>query len=463
MLLKISTTHQPATDLGYLMGKHPDRFQTKKLSFGKAHIFYPVATVEYCEMAMLLDVNAIALARKREKNYATSFALEHYVNDRPYVASSFLTTAIARVLGSALNGNCKTHPELAETALPLEAELSVISAKGGEKMIRAFFEPLGYEIHLKGYALEEQFTEWGQSHYFKLQLKNTLTLSDLLTHLFVLIPAMDYNKHYYIGEEEVEKLLEKGGDWLKQHPENEWITRRYLKNRKAYTQKAMAELTDEGWQIAEKKEANEIELEKKLSLHQIRHQAVIKQLKKSGATTIVDLGCNTGKLLQELVKVPQFRKIVGYDVSHRALEIAHRRLYLEDASERHKERLQLMHGSLTYRDQRIENFEAAALIEVIEHLEPNRLRALEKVVFACAKPTTVIVTTPNQEYNVLFPTLPVGKFRHGDHRFEWTRAEFETWCTKIGEEFGYSYEIFPIGEEDEKLGSPSQMVVFSIM
>lgn len=465
MLLKITTTHQPATHLGYLLGKHPDRFQTKNLAFGKVHIFFPEATPERCQMAMLLDINALKLARSYDKKYAQSFALANYVNDRPYVASSFMTTAIAKVLGSAMNGNCKTHPELAETPLPLTAEISVIAAKGGETIIRRFFEPLGYEVSLQAHVLDANFPDWGASNYFDLKLEQTVRLSDLLTHLFVLLPALDANKHYFISEDEIEKLLTKGGEWLKKHREYQWITRRYLRNKRSYANAAIARLAKENAFTEPDTEGNaatEKQLEKTLTLHQIRHQAVIEQLKKSGAKSVIDLGCNTGKLLKELVKVSQFERIVGYDVSHKALQIAHRKLYLENASERMRERLQLWHGSLTYRDRRIEDFDAAVLVEVIEHLEENRLRALERIVFACAKPSTVIVTTPNRAYNVLFPTLAAGKFRHPDHRFEWTRAEFQAWTERISQEFGYQVARFPIGEVDKTHGAPTQMAVFKI-
>lgn len=461
MLLKITTTHQPATDLGYLLVKHPDRFQTKDLPFGKAHVFYSEASESRCTAALILDVNSIELARKKRRDFAGSFSLGHYVNDRPYVASSFLTTAITKIYGSALNGTCKQKPELVDEKMPFEIEISVVSAKGGEEMIRRFFEPLGYEVEVENFELDSQFPEWGASPYFKLKLIKTTTLQAILTHLYVLLPALDNNKHYYIGKDEIEKLIERGGDWLKNHPANELISRRYLKNKPSFSREALSKLVGENQiESEEKSEKEEAILEKKLSVHQMRLQTVFDEIKNSGAKTVVDLGCGEGKLLKLLIQEKQFEKIVGMDVSYRSLETAKRKLYYENMAPRMQERIDLIHGALTYRDARIEGFDAAALVEVIEHLDESRLAAFEKVVFGNARPTIVVITTPNGEYNTLFENLEEGKFRHSDHRFEWTRKEFQDWCTHILEDFEYDFEIKPIGEEDEKYGSISQMVIF---
>ena len=106
-------------------------------------------------------------------------------------------------------------------------------------------------------------------------------------------------------------------------------------------------------------------------------------------------------------------------------------------------------------------FDAAAVIEVIEHLDAPRLAAFERVVFDFARPATVVITTPNADYNPLFPTLPAGQMRHRDHRFEWTRAEFARWAEGIASRFGYSVRIQPVGPEDAALGAPTQMGIFS--
>ena len=355
MLLTISTNHKPATDLGYLLHKHPDRCQSFDLSFGKAHVFYPEASADRCVACLLLDVDPVGLVRG--KGNWKGGPLDQYVNDRPYVASSLMSVAISQVFGSALAGRSKERVELVETPIPLTVRIDVLPVRGGKELLQRMFEPLGYTVTATQHSLDEQFPDWGEGHYFSVELEQTTTVAELLQHLYVLIPVFDGRKHYYIGPDEVEKLLAKGESWLH----------------------------------------------------------------------------------------------------------AHRRLKLDRLPERQRERIQLIHGSLTYRDKRLANFDAAAVVEVIDHLDPPRLKAFERVVFEQAQPRTVVLTTPNQEYNVMWESLPAGEVRHSDHRFEWTRAEFQEWANGIAERFGYSVRFLPVGPEDAEVGAPSQMGVFERM
>lgn len=225
MLLTITSTHRPANDLGYLLHKHPDRFQTFDLSFGKAHVYYPEVGPERCSACLMLDVDAVGMVRGKNPDH--NFLLAQYVNDRPYAASSFMSVAISQVFGSALQGRCKDRPNLVASPLPLEARIDVLSVCGGEKVLRAMFEPLGYEVEAVGHPLDGRFPEWGESPYFSVAVRKTTTLSELLTHLYVLIPVFDSRKHYFVGEDEIEKLLAKGEGWLASHPEKDEIARRY--------------------------------------------------------------------------------------------------------------------------------------------------------------------------------------------------------------------------------------------
>src|SRR3954465_16083251 len=203
MLLTITSNTPPATDLGYLLAKNPARLHTFDLPFGKVHVFYPEASPERCTAALLLDVDPVGLVRGRHGRAGEGGALEQYVNDRPYVASSFLSVAIARVLGSALGGRSKDRPELAQQAIPLVARISVLPCRGGETFLRRLFEPLGYVVAATGHVLDETFPDWGDSPYFTVQLQHpAITLHDLLTHLYVLVPVLDNDKHYWIGEDE---------------------------------------------------------------------------------------------------------------------------------------------------------------------------------------------------------------------------------------------------------------------
>jgi 3' terminal RNA ribose 2'-O-methyltransferase Hen1 len=283
-------------------------------------------------------------------------------------------------------------------------------------------------------------------------------------HLYVLIPVFDNAKHYWIGEDEIEKLLAKGEGWLAGHPEKEEITRRYLKFQPSLFREALARLVQEEPLDAEEDERaadkTEDALETPLSLNEQRLGTVMAALRASSAKRVLDLGCGEGKLIRELLKEKQFEEIIGMDVSIRSLEVAQRRLKLERLPTKQAERVLLIHGSLMYRDKRLNGFDAAAVVEVVEHLDPPRLSAFERVLFEFAKPRTVVLTTPNREYNLKWETLGAGRFRHPDHRFEWTRQEFQDWAKGIGGRFGYAVRFLPVGPEDEKLGPPTQMGVF---
>jgi 3' terminal RNA ribose 2'-O-methyltransferase Hen1 len=462
MLLRIANTAVPATDLGFLLHKNPANLHTAVLAFGSAHVFYTEAAPERCTACLLLELDPVELVRGGRQ-------LEDYVNDRPYVASSYLTVAMGRIFGTALAGNCQRRPELVAAKLPLAIAVEVVRARGGADTLRRLFEPLGYRVGATQIPLDDQFPEWGDSRYFRLTLEAEVTVHDALSHLYVLLPVLDDEKHYYVGDAEVEKLLRHGESWLAGHPERHLIVQRYLKHRPSLVDEALARLLDQESASVEAAESQteraalaEKDLERPMTLHTERLSLVAARLKALQAKTVLDLGCGEGKLLRRLLADRWFERIAGMDVSHRSLEIAASRLRLERMPERQRKRIELMQGSLLYRDKRLSGFDAAALVEVIEHLDRPRLAAMERVLFEFARPRHVLVTTPNREYNALFPTLAPGKLRHGDHRFEWTRAEFAEWARTTGARFGYQVTFEPVGPVDERHGAPSQMAVLSL-
>lgn len=460
MLFTITTTAHQAEDLSFLLHKHPARVQVFELKFGKVHIFYPEVNETRCTAAMLLEVDPIALARRHRGGGGST--LGTYVNDRPYVASSFLSVAISQVFGTALAGHCKDLPDRVDEAMPFEVNIAVLPCRGGETVLRRLFEPLGYQVEATPYALDNQFPQWGASRYFTVNLRITCSLQLLLSHLYVLVPVLDDEKHYYVGEDEVRKLLRRGERWLPSHPARDLITERYLKYQRSLVREALARLQEDAVApdaTAERYAAAEEALEAPVRLNALRLEAVLEALKQCSARRVLDLGCGEGKLLVMLMKDAYFERLVGMDVSAQALENAAKRLRLDSHPIR-RERVSLLHGALTYRDDRLHGYDAATLVEVIEHLDAPRLRALERVVFEYARPGCVIVTTPNREYNARFESLPAGNFRHPDHRFEWGRSEFRTWAEYVATQFGYAVRFVPIGEADEALGPPTQMAVF---
>ena len=463
MLLTITSHQPPASDLGYLLHKHPSKLHSFELSFGKAHVFYPEVTAERCTAALLLDVDPIGLVRRRSRE--SPRLLEHYVNDRPYVASSFLSVAIARVFGTALTGRSKGRQDLADQELRLTAKIAVMPCRGGEDFLRKLFEPLGYSVRATPHLLDSKFSEWGASPYFTVELEGKVRLRDLLAHIYVLVPVLDAEKHYWVGEDEVEKLLRRGERWLAGHPEREAIVRRYLPYQRHLAREVLARLAEEDNPDPDATEEahldEELRVEEPLKLWQQRLGAVLALLRASGAKRVLDLGCGEGRLLQTLLQAPEFKEIVGLDVSHRSLEIASQRLKLDRVPARQRERIKLIHGSLLYRDKRLQGYDTAVAMEVIEHFDPPRLAAFERVVFESARPANVVITTPNREYNSRFPTLPAGHFRHKDHRFEWTREQFQQWANLVASRFGYSARFLPVGAEDSEVGAPTQMGVFT--
>jgi 3' terminal RNA ribose 2'-O-methyltransferase Hen1 len=455
MFLSIATTHQPATDLGYLLHKHPERVHETTLSFGTAFVFYPEASASRCEAALVLDVDPIGLVRGKA---SAQGLLDQYVNDRPYAASSFLSVAITRALRTAMSGTSRERPELAQQSIDLEAMITPLPARGGENLVRQLFEPLGWTVEVDPI----DGAGGSRSRYVKLRLSGRARLSALLNQIYVLIPVLDDDKHYWVGEDEVAKLLAHGEGWLASHPSRELIVQRYLIHQRSLTHLALARLAPEAQEIAPaSRNADEENLERPIRLNDARMDAVVAALAEVGAKRIADLGCGEGKLLLRLVRERWAQEIIGVDASVIALERAAKRLKLSESGSPAHGRIKLLHGAVTYRDKRLADMDAATLVEVIEHLDPNRLPALARVVFGEAKPKTLVVTTPNAEYNVLFATLAAGAFRHPDHRFEWTRDQFRSWVQSIEQAYGYRAELRDIGTLHDVYGAPTQMAVFS--
>ena len=484
MLLTLSTTHRPATDLGFLLHKNPARAQSTSVSVGTAHVLYPEATDERCTAALLLEVDPIALARgRRGASGGTgggpdAFSLGQYVNDRPYAASSMLAVALGKVFASARAGVSKERPELAGTAIPLEVVLPALSARGGAGMVERFFGPLGWHVQTTPIPLDEQLPQWGDSGYVGVRLTGRLRVADAVNHLYVGLPVLDDAKHYWVDAGEVDKLLRAGAGWLADHPDRDLVTRRYLAHQGSLARQAIARLAEVDdadpealddatapsvhAQAAGGQAAGGQEEDRPVPLVVQRHAAVLGVLRSAGAQRVLDLGCGSGALLSTLLSEPSFTEVVGVDVSHRALEEAARRLRLDRMPDRKRDRLTLLQGSLTYTDRRLTGYDAAVLMEVIEHLEEERLPALEHAVFGVARPGCVVVTTPNVEHNVRYPDLPAGAMRHRDHRFEWTRAQFAGWAQQVAAAHRYAVRLLPVGPDDPEVGPPTQLAVFTL-
>lgn len=470
VLLTLTTTHRPATDLGHLLHKHPDRVQEFEQSFGTATVFYPEASDDRCTAALLLEIDPVRLARTAGRG-TPDFSLAQYVNDRSYAASSLLGVALAGVFSTARRGRCTSRQELADTPIPLEIAVPVLPCRGGPDVARRIFEPLGWQVEAVAVPLDDRFPDWGDSRYVRLTLTGTVRLADALNQVHVLLPVLDESKHYWQGPDEVDKLLRSGEGWLSGHPDRTLITRRYLGRRSGLTRVALARLAELDGDREEALDAADdpagddpaddaaaVPSQRRQSLNRQRHDAVVAALTELGAASVIDLGCGPGQFLATLLAHPEFTRIAGTDVSTRALRQAARRLRVDRMSERQAARVELFQGALTYEDLRLAGYDAAVLMEVIEHVDPPRLAALERVVFGAARPGAIVVTTPNAEYNVVYETLT--GMRHHDHRFEWTRAEFAGWSERVAGEHGYTVDLRGVGDVDPEHGTPTQLAVF---
>ncbi len=464
MLVTVTSTAPSASNLSHLLRKHPDRAQEFSLSVGTAHVFYPEVSDERCTVAMMLEVDPIGLVRDKRFGGSDTATLTRYVNDRPYASSLMVAVALGQVFRTAMNGTSESFPELAAAALPLTVTVAAVPARGRDTtgLATRMFAPLGWDVTEAPIPLDPDFPEWGDSPYVDLVLRGDVRLSDALRHLYVLLPVLDDAKHYWVSDDEVGKLLRAGEGWLPDHPERELITRRYLAHQRGMVEEAARLLGGES-QCDESglpDSAVPRSVVRPARLSDQRADAVVQALRDVGARTVADVGCGEGALLRRLVADPALTRIVGTDVSARALDRADRTLDLRDASDRQRERLQLLQSSVTYIDDRLADLDAIVLMEVVEHIDEERLDALEESIFAAAAPRAVIVTTPNRDYNTRYEALAAGEYRHSDHRFEWSRAEFSAWAEPIAQRNGYTVEYRPVGDEDPTLGPPTQLALF---
>lgn len=455
MLLTITYEGLSTQNLGYLLHKHPFRPQEFLLPMGKAYVFYPEVSDTKTTAALLLDLDPLSISRGKPGSRYRK--LSDYVNDRPYVASSFLSTAIARVFGSAMNGRCEEMQDLADRALHLSACVYMLPVRDKKEILKGIFEPLGYHLSYECFLIDECFPEWGESPYVNLSISGQVRLADLLRHLYVLIPVFDRQKHYFVSKPEIDKLLLHGAGWLEDHPMRKFIIQRYFPKTRSYADTALTALP--GRSKGDDDGAKEKEIFH--PLNQVRLHAVAEEIIRCGASSVADLGCGEGKLLELLMPVGNVRRICGMDVAAEVLEKAEKRLFREEHSWQERKRVELIQGSLLYKDDRLLGFDAACVIEVIEHIPQEKLVLFEKVLFRETAPDTIILTTPNREYNAWYHSVGQGGLRHEDHRFEWTRNEFAVWNARICETYGYEVTMKGIGEEDETYGFPTQMGVFT--
>lgn len=466
MLITLTCYAPNAAEIGYLLGKHPQSVFERDFSAGRVWVFYPEVADDHLTVAFLVEIDPVGLGR----GPAVRTLLEQYVNDRPYVASSLTSVGLKTAFATAMGGRSQSHPERVTEKLRWEVTLPAVACDAGENLIHRLLTPLGYTVTATRLPLDTHFPAWGQADLYAVRLEGMQTVQDIFTHLYLLLPVLDNSKHYYIDSDEADKLIAHGGAWLAAHPERELIARRYLRYKRPLITSALARLAEvEDEAVSAVEEGEEAEApeapaqkpgETAPGLHEQRLNAVMAAIREVGARSLADLGCGEGKLLALALKEQALVRILGIDVSSQALAVARRRLHLDRLPAAQRERIEIAQGSLLYCDRRLEGFDVAALVEVIEHLDPPRLSAMEQVVFGHARPRRVVITTPNREYNVHWEPVGTRRMRHEDHRFEWTRAECQAWAERVAAAHRYRFSRQELGPTEERLGAPSQLVIF---
>ena len=454
MLLTVTTSSPPATELGWLLHKHPDKVQRFDVKGGQAHVLYPEVSEARCTCALIVDIDPVTLVRGKPGS-AGAGVVRDYVNDRPYTANSITAAAMCEVFRSALNGRCEGRERVATTPLALEATLASVRLGAGAERIGRLWGALGWEVEVTPVdgtgedAKFAQLTLRGERH----------TLGALLRQLAVLVPAMDGRKHHYVSANDIEVLVRRGAEWLGEHPDREWIAKRFLNRQQTLAEAALERLApEEGEDDPETGETRMRANALRVPLQKARIETVRTRLIERGARRIVDVGCGEGALVRALMSEPAVEEVIGVDASTTALERAEHRM--RRAPEAQRAKVKLVHGPGGAVDPRWRACDAVALVETIEHIDPECWPSVERCVFEVAQPATVIVTTPNREYNPLYGIAP-GTRRHRDHRFEWTREEMRAWCEATAERYGYTVEIEGIGAVDPEHGAPTLMGVFT--
>lgn len=457
--LSIATTRPNASDLGFLLYKHPDRVfrsDDTRNRLVKAVGFYPEVSSDRCEFVLLVAVDPV----ERVRGLAWNGGIAQYVEPLPFLASSHLAQALSLCLRSAMNGIASSKdPEtdaklkaLAAEKWPLE--IKVTPVRSSPAMIRRMFEPLGWKVDVESTALEVDGSKYPDALH-TIVLCGDQTVSDALTQLYVLLPALDPARHYFYGDNEVDKFVAKSQNWLDGHPARDLIVGRYLSKSKELQTAAKSLLDGEpNTTVIEEKSGDAEE-----SAHDQRHRRIVDLVATIGATRIADLGCGEGRLLARLTALPGKLEIVGVEPALADLDKA-RKLLSRNPGRLMDPRVTLKHGSILYADKSLKGFDVAILSEVIEHIDEERLDHAERCVFGAMNPAMVIVTTPNSDFNVAFPLLE-GRLRHNDHRFEWGRKDAEAWCQRVAAQYGYTFEIDGVGGFDNTIQQHlSHLIIF---
>jgi 3' terminal RNA ribose 2'-O-methyltransferase Hen1 len=446
MQLSIKVTGQGAGVVSHLISKNPHNLYERNEKGHTVRLVYTTSSEEETEFLLYVVPDPIELVR----NSPDLYNITQYINDREFAVSSLFCSFIRTALGTALNGKPKEeYRSWVDHELQLELRFGPLASSLSDKQIQQLFEPLGYKIGID-YGDFTVFKEKSTARY--LTIKGTKTLQTSLRHVFVLIPVLDDYKHYFIDEREVEKLERYGEGWLEFHPLADLIIKRSLRFRDV--------IAKSNFKVSDEKDLNfRNKAPSKPRLNDMRYEAIVKQVQSlTNKSTVIDMGAGEGKLSVQLGFIPGIQEILAVEPSQREHIRAKERFEKAKQIEGFLEP-SLLWGSLFYTDDRLRNKDVMILCEVIEHINEDRLPGIMELIFRENRPRTFLITTPNQEYNAIYD---LGEnMRHNDHRFEWSREEFQNRCQNWIANVPYSVVFAGIGEEQEPYGFPTQMAIFS--
>lgn len=442
MQLSLNVKGNGAEAVSYLLAKNPNNLYERDEKGFKVRSVYSVFTKEEVKYLIYVKPDPIDLVRSSPQVYDIS----HYINDREFAVSSLFVSAIRKALGTALNGKPQEeYVQWVEHRFDMEVAFGPIATDLPDGELAELFKPIGYNVEIKRAAS----TLRSKSSALFITLTGKQTIQNLLKHLFILIPVIDNYKHYFIDEREIEKVDRYGEGWLDAHPLKQFIVKRALRFQNLIRQ---SKFYDRERHNQENRET------KKIRLNELRYEKIVDFIRTiPKRDTVVDLGAGEGKLSVKLGYLDGVKEILSVEPSNKSRVRAIQRFEEAEGTDGFTLPTSLA-GSLFYFDDRLVNKDIMVLCEVIEHIDEYRIPKMMEAIFRSYQPRVLIVTTPNQEYNVIYDMDET--MRHHDHRFEWTRDDFQENCEQWIKESPYYIQFEGIGEEHPEYGTPTQMAIF---
>ena len=471
MHLILKASGEGADIVSHLLSKNPNNVYDRTDKGVRVRMVYTTATERETEVLMHAEPDPVDLVRGTPDGYD----ITQYINDREFVTSSLFCSYIRSALGTALNGKPKeAYARWVGHPFDMELSFGPVASDLPDRAIEELFSPLGYAVTLERDELTYTFDLKKKSTVRRIILRGQVTVQNALRQLFLLIPVLDNYKHYFISEDEIDKIKRYGEGWLDSHPLKEMIIKRTLRFAELIRQYERQEGALSAPAEAVNAEEDNVSTEGKgdgiddpslqedppVRLNELRYRAITDvvaglPLKRR----IVDMGAGEGKLSARLAYIPGVESILAVEPSGQSrLRAMERFAKLEERSGIAAMPEPII-GSLFYFDEQLQNQDVMILCEVIEHIDAYRLNGIMDTIMNEYQPEVLLVTTPNKEYNQVY-AMERESFRHHDHRFEWTRAELAAQCEMWTKQAEYTFEIRGIGEYAEGFGQPTQLVIF---